>query len=147
VFFTTEERQPLRFTIGSGEVLPAFEDVVMGMEQEEIRTVEVEASQAFGPWRRELEWNVPLSQVEGGELGAIESAYPPRVGDRVGVRVSPDTIIPATIRKIRGDRVVLDANHPLAGQDVVFSVQLVRVETAEQATETTDRILRGKGAA
>jgi peptidylprolyl isomerase len=142
VFFATEERQSLRFTIGSGEVLPAFEEVVVGMVPEESRTVKVEAGQAFGPWRQELEWNVPLSQVEGSEPGEVDGAYHPRVGDRVGVRVSPDTITPATVRRVWSDRVVLDANHPLAGQDVVFSIQLVKVETAEEATETTDRIRR-----
>ena len=121
VFDTSEERGPLEFTIGSGAVIPGFEQSIVGMEVDEKKTVTIPPEEAYGPRREELIWERKKSEFPEG--------ITPAVGKQVGVRLNqPDApLINAIIKDVSEDTVTLDANHPLAGKTLVFDIELVGI--------------------
>ena len=121
VFDTSEERGPLEFTIGDGEVIPGFENSIIGMEVDERKTVTIPPEEAYGPRREELIWERKKSEFPEG--------ISPAVGKQVGVRLNqPDApLINAIITDVSEDTVTLDANHPLAGKTLVFDIELVGI--------------------
>jgi len=120
VFTTSKKEAPLRFTIGKGEVIPGFEQAVLGMKPGETRTAEIDAKQAFGHHRGELVWEVPREKLPDDKQ--------PREGERLQIRRPQREPFLATVRQVKPEGVVLDANHPLAGEDVVFDIRLVAVD-------------------
>ncbi len=120
VFDTTEGGEPLEFVLGSGEIIPAFEDNIIGMEVGEKKTFVIKAIEAYGPHREELVL----------EVGKEE--FPPDIAPREGQQLQltqPDghSFI-VTVKEVKENSVVLDANHPLAGKDLTFDVELVGIE-------------------
>lgn len=118
-FDTSRERDPLEFTIGSGQVIPGFDAAVVGMEPGDTRTVKVPAVDAYGPRREDL-------------LAAVDRARFPdeievEVGRRVEVRQPDGTKQVLTIAEVGDEQVTLDANHPLAGKDLTFAIELVAI--------------------
>ena len=120
VFDSSQAREPLTFTLGAGQVIPGFEDAVLGMQPGEEKTVTIPADQAYGATRDDL-----LLEVDRAQM-------PPEVELAVGQQYQlgqPDgQIIVVTVRELTPDTVVLDANHPLAGEDLTFDLQLVSIE-------------------
>lgn len=115
-FDSSEGREPLEFTLGEGCVIPGFEEGVLGLEEGESRTVSIAPEDAYGPRNEELVHNVEADAFAG------EAPY---VGAAVQL-VAPDgSLLDATISEVRGDEVVLDFNHPLAGKTLKFDIQLV----------------------
>ena len=121
VFDTSEERGPLEFTIGSGAVIPGFEQSIVGMEVGENKTITIPPEEAYGPRREELIWERKKNEFPEG--------ITPAVGKQVGVRLNqPDApLINALITDVSEDTVTLDANHPLAGKTLVFDIELVGI--------------------
>jgi peptidylprolyl isomerase len=119
VFDSSSGRDPLQVTIGSGQVIRGVDDALRGMAPGEEKTVTVGADEAYGPRRPEL-----LHEVE-------RAAIPPEVNVEVGSQLEGrDTggqRLRLTVVDVAEDRVTLDANHPLAGQDLTFDLQLVRI--------------------
>ncbi len=123
VFDSTEGGQPLEFVIGSGEIIGAFEDNIVGMEEGERKTFTIKAEDAYGPHREELVL----------EVGKEE--FPPDIKPHEGQQLQltqPDghSFI-VTVKEVRENSVVLDANHPLAGKDLIFEVELVEIVQEE----------------
>jgi peptidylprolyl isomerase len=116
VFDTSTGRDPLQFTLGKGEVIPGFEKAIDGMEKGESRTVEVESEKAYGPHRDELIMAVPRDQFPDDAA--------PEVGKRVRVGTNDGGEYTMTIVEISNENVTLDANHPLAGENLVFDITL-----------------------
>jgi peptidylprolyl isomerase len=120
VFDTSKEREPLSFEVGSGQVIPGFDEAVSGMRAGERKTVTIPSESAYGPRRDEL-----LLQVE-------KSAFPeeiePEVGQRLQMSQGPGQVAIVTITDVREESVTLDANHPLAGEDLTFELELVRID-------------------
>ncbi len=112
--------EPLGFVIGSGQMIPAFEQGVIGMEPGESKTVNIPAEQAYGPHSPKAVIEVERSQFPSGmplEVGSVIQGNAPN-GEQV----------PFTVVEVTDIRVTLDRNHPLAGKDLTFEIKLVQVE-------------------
>jgi peptidylprolyl isomerase len=115
-FDSSEGREPLEFTVGGGQVIPGFDQAVEGMEPGDTKTVEIPADDAYGPKREEMMLQVSPDQFPEGvdpELGQQLQLSQPD-GQNVVVRVTD----------VQDDAVTLDANHPLAGEDLTFEITL-----------------------
>lgn len=119
VFDSSEERDPLEFTLGEGRLIPGFEQAVTGMSVEETKTVTVPAAEAYGERSPEQVMEVPRSQMPEG--------LDPDVGDRLRVGRDPNRAQIVTVTNVSDESVTLDANHPLAGRDLTFEITLVAI--------------------
>jgi len=115
VFDTTEGRDPFKFVAGSDEVIPAVSGLVIGMQVGEQRTISVPASDAYGEYDKELLIEVPSERLPDGT--------------GVGDMLKDDGPQPRTwtVREVVGETTTLDGNHPLAGRDLVFEIELVEI--------------------
>ena len=123
-FDSSKGSEPLSFTLGKGEVIPGFEKAVEGLAVGDTRTVEIPADQAYGPHRDEMVIKASRSEIpEDLELkvgGRLEGRSQPEKGQE------PQRVI-FTITGLSDDEVTLDANHPLAGKDLTFDIELVEI--------------------
>ncbi len=119
VFDSSVGQEPLKFKIGSKQVFPAIENSIIGMEINETKTIIVPASDAYGPYRDDMVVDVPRAN--------FPSDIEPEVGLQLELVQSNNEPIIVTILKVSEDTVTLDANHPLAGKDLTFDVQLVEI--------------------
>ncbi|MBD3419034.1 MAG: peptidylprolyl isomerase [Chitinivibrionales bacterium] len=118
-FSSTPESEPLQFTVGQGEVISGLENVVRTMKKGDRKQATVPPESAFGPRRQELVASVPKDK--------IPDHFELNVGDNVQVSTSDGGKRTATVADINDSGVMLDANHPLAGRDLVFDVTLVDI--------------------
>ena len=119
IFDTSAKRDPLQFTIGAGQVISGFEEAVVGMNPSESKTVKVPADKAYGPHREEMVSVVDQNKIPKNlklELGQ-QLQIPQEDGQKVIVAVT----------NISESSVTLDANHPLAGKDLTFDIQLIEI--------------------
>ena len=120
VFDSSREREPLEFTVGSGQVISGFERAVEGMEVGEARETRIEADDAYGERRDDLVLALPKEQVpEDMEIAP---------GMRLELRQPDGQAVPVTVAEVGDESVTLDANHPLAGQPLTFELELVGIE-------------------
>lgn len=120
VFDSSEDRDPLEFTIGESQVIPGFESAVEGMTegQEKMATVPVE--EAYGPVRDDLRFEV--------ERDRFPDDIDPEVGRMVEVKGPDGQTHAAAITGVEDGAVTLDLNHPLAGHDLTFEIRLVEID-------------------
>jgi FKBP-type peptidyl-prolyl cis-trans isomerase 2 len=123
VFDTSEGREPISFTIGGRQVVPGFESAVRGMKVGDKKTVSIKPSEAYGDRNPQLIQKVPVSVMK-------QSGITPEKGMVLGLRhpQHPEMQLPATIVEVGEKEVSLDLNHPLAGKDLTFEVELVSVD-------------------
>ena len=118
-FDSSEGREPLEFTVGSGQVIPGFDEGVRGMQPGEKKTIEIPVDQAYGQKSQEMIIEFPSNQ------------FPPDMKPEVGMQLMMNNgqgqQFPVTIAEVRDETVLLDANHPLAGQDLIFDLELVEI--------------------
>ena len=119
VFDTSIKRDPLQLTIGEGRVIPGFEQAVVGMKPGESKTAKVPADKAYGPHREEMVLEVDRNQ--------FPEHLKPKVGERLQVRQPDGQTIIVTVTDISEASVTLDGNHPLAGKDLTFDIQLIEI--------------------
>jgi peptidylprolyl isomerase len=117
VFDSSRDGEPLEFTVGTGDVIPGFDEAVRGMTAGDKRTVEIEAADAYGERREQL-----VAQMTR-ELMNLEST--PEEGMSLLMQLPDGNQLPVTITEVSESHVTLDANHPLAGQRLTFDVELV----------------------
>ena len=118
-FDSSAGRDPLEFTLGAGQVVPGFDAAVTGMRLGEKKTVTIPAAEAYGEPRQDLLLTVPRAQV------------PPNMSPRVGQRLQVgrgENAFPVVVHEVTDEHVILDGNHPLAGQDLTFALELVAIE-------------------
>jgi len=127
VFDTSEDGEPLSFTIGENRVIPGFEEAVTGMEPGDTKTTEVEPEQAYGEHREDMVMEMEQDQ--------IPDEVEPEVGQQLQLRLENGQTVPVLITALGEDSVTIDANHPLAGRKLIFDIELVDVEEGEGGGE------------
>ena len=119
VFDTSVGSEPLQFTIGEGEVIQAFEKAVVGMNPGELKTIKIIANEAYGLHREELMMVV--------DRVGFPANFQLEVGQHLQIRQEDGNLFFVTVADVSAANVTLDANHPLAGKDLTFDMQLVGV--------------------
>ena len=120
VFDSSEGREPLEFQIGESQVIPGFEDTVVEMEEGQSRTETIPTERAYGERQEERVVQVGRDQFPDD----IE----PEEGQQLQVQQPDGSSVPVTVTDVSGEEVTLDANHPLAGEDLTFEIELVEIE-------------------
>lgn len=119
MFDSSEGRDPLEFTIGSGQIIPGFENGVIGMQVEESKTINIPAAEAYGQPKEEL-----IQEV-------LKSQLPPEINPEVGLQLMSQAPngqqTPLVVTEVKEDSIMIDANHPLAGKDLTFELTLVSI--------------------
>jgi peptidylprolyl isomerase len=119
VFDSSQGSEPLEFTIGQGQLIPGFEQGVLGMEPGDSKTVNVPAEQAYGSRRPEGVFELDRSEIPAG--------IPLEVGLRLQANQQGGQVVELTVVDLTPEKVTLDGNHPLAGKDLTFDIQLVEI--------------------
>lgn len=119
VFDTSQEREPLEFTLGQGQLIPGFEKAVIGLNVGDSTKVDIPSGEAYGELREDLVLNVPKDQ--------LPADVEPQVGMQLQVNQPNGQPVPVRITNITDEELTLDANHPLAGKDLSFEIELVEV--------------------
>ncbi len=119
VFDSSAEREPLQFSLGSGNVIPGFEEAIIGMAPGESKTATIPPDQAYGHQRDELVITVEKEQ--------IPTDLSVEIGQQLQISQNDGQVIPVIVTEVSDSKVTLDANHPLAGQQLTFDIQLVEV--------------------
>lgn len=123
VFDTSIGSEPLEFTIGQGQIISGFEQAVIGMKVGGSKTVAIPADQAYGPYYDDM-----ILEVERDEL---PEDLEPRVGMQLQMNQPDGGIMTVTITDVSETTIKLDANHPLAGQDLTFDIELVEIGASQ----------------
>jgi len=117
VFDSSQGREPLSFTLGSGQIIPGLDAAIAGMAVGEAKTVTIPADQAYGAHNPANVQSIPRDQI------------PPNIPTEPGTQLQMQTpdgqAIPVRVAAADAQTVTLDANHPLAGQDLTFAVEIV----------------------
>jgi peptidylprolyl isomerase len=117
VFDSSQDRDPLEFTVGQGQVIQGFEEAVRGMEAGDSRNVTIECEKAYGQRHDDMILEIPKDN--------FPDEIPPNVGQQLMLRHPEGQEFPALIVDVTEDKITLDANHPLAGEDLNFEIKLV----------------------
>lgn len=118
-FDSSEGRQPLEFQVGSGMVIAGFDQGVTGMSVGEKKTINIPADEAYGQTNPDMVVEFPKAQ--------FPEDMNPEVGMQLNMTNGGGQVIPVTIVEVKEETVLLDANHPLAGKDLVFDLELVEI--------------------
>lgn len=119
VFDSSVEREPIEFQVGGGQIIPGFEEGVMDMKVNEKKTIVIPSAEAYGEAREDLVQEVPKDQ--------LPEEIKPEVGMGL-VSKSPDgNEIQLIVKEVKEDSIVVDGNHPLAGQELTFELELVAI--------------------
>lgn len=118
-FDSSSGREPLEFTVGSGQIIPGLENAVPGMSVGETKVVTVPHTDAYGPHNPDAQQAIPRE--------TIPADIPIDPGTRLNMRTQEGRDVAVTVVKADEEEVLLDANHPLAGQDLTFEIELVEI--------------------
>lgn len=120
-FDSSTGRDPLEFQVGSGAVIQGFDEGVMGMSVGQKKTVTIPAEEAYGSVEEDRIFEFPIDR------------FPPDLKPEAGMSLNMSNgqgdYIPVVIIEVRDDVAVLDANHPLAGKDLVFDIELMEIKS------------------
>ncbi len=119
IFDTSSGRDPLEFEVGGGMVIEGFDNGVVGMAIGEKRTVEIPADQAYGPKNDDMVMEFPIDRFPADLV--------PEVGMQLNMSNNQGEQFPVVIVEVADEHVLLDANHPLAGKDLIFDLELVSI--------------------
>ena len=120
VFDSSEGREPLSFTLGSGQIIRGLDAAITGMAVGDAKTVTIPAADAYGEADPNARQAIPRAQI------------PPHIPTDPGTALQMQTpqgqTIPVVVVEANDDEVILDANHPLAGKDLTFAVEIVAID-------------------
>ncbi len=119
VFDSSQDREPLEFTIGAGQMIPGFDEGVEGMKIGEKKTLKLSPEKAYGNKREDLIFTIAEK--------SLPKNYKPEIGDRLQLSTVGGGFITACITAIQEDTISMDANHELAGETLTFEVELLTI--------------------
>jgi FKBP-type peptidyl-prolyl cis-trans isomerase 2 len=120
VFDSSADDDPLVFVLGEDKVLPGFEKAVLGMEVGEQKTIRIPPEEGFGVHQKQL--------VDEFAVNTLPAGLNLEIGTPLEVTAEDGTRFQAVITDLQTDRVTLDANHPLAGQTLIFQLELLAID-------------------
>lgn len=124
VFDTSDESEPLEFTIGKGQIIPGFEQAVVGMKPGETKTTTIPPEEAYGSRREDMTLTV--------DRGQFPEEIKPEPGQQLQIQQPDGRAAIVVVSDVSESTVTLDANHPLAGQPLTFDIELVDIIAARQ---------------
>lgn len=119
IFDTSKDRDPLEFAVGSGQVIAGFDEALIGMTVGQSKLVDIPVDKAYGARNEEMVISAPLDQVPPG--------LDPELGMRLEMGGANGELIRVVVTEITDSHIILDANPPLAGMDLTFSIELVEI--------------------
>lgn len=119
VFDSSEGRDPLAFELGAGMMIKGFDTAVDGMAIGEKVTAKIPAAEAYGEANEELIFDIPKSN--------FPPDLNPAVGQQLAMSQPNGQQVPVKVKEVKEESVVIDANHDLAGKDLVFDIELVSI--------------------
>jgi peptidylprolyl isomerase len=120
IFDSSLEREPLEVTLGQGMLIPGFEKGIISMEVNEKKTITIPVAEAYGEVQQELFYNVNKEQ--------LPQDMAPEVGMGLASKDENGREVQFRIAEVNEDSIVVDANHPLAGQELTFDLELVEIK-------------------
>jgi len=121
-FDSSEGRDPLSFVVGSGQIIPGLDVAIPGMTVGEKKVVKIGADDAYGQVNPDMRQSVPR---EG-----IPADIPLDIGTQLQMQTPDGQALPVTVVEADEATVTLDANHPLAGKDLQFDIELMKIDAA-----------------
>lgn len=115
VFDTSSGKDPLYFQIGAGQIIPGFENALIGKKIGDTVTVNIKPEEAYGPVREELLVKVPKDKLPG----------PVEIGQSLQAVSDDNQPVQVIVTEVHEDYVIIDGNHPLAGEELVFDIEVV----------------------
>ena len=119
VFDSSANREPLGFTVGAGQMIQGFDAAVDGMAVGDKKTVTIPAAQAYGEKREDMMIDVPVEQVPAD--------IKPEIGMQLTLQGGNGQPMPVIVTHVDDKKITLDANHQLAGKDLIFDIELVKI--------------------
>jgi len=119
VFDSSENREPLEFTLGDGNMIKGFDAAVHGMNVGDDKSVTIPSDEAYGEKKDEMMVDIPRTQVPAD--------INPEVGMDLSIQNQQGQPMPVKVVHVDEEKITLDANHPLAGQDLIFDIKLVEI--------------------
>ena len=118
VFDSSEDREPLKFQVGSGQIIPGFENAIIGKSVGDKFVATISPEDGYGLIREDLLVSVPLDKMPGAvEVGQTLEA----IGDN-------EQVVHVIIKEVNEDHVIIDGNHPLASKNLEFEIEILEVE-------------------
>ena len=118
-FDSSEGREPLEFTVGTGQVIKGFDDAMVNMGVGEKKTVQIPVDHAYGERNDDMIMEYPKTE--------FPADMTPAVGMELHMSDNSGNVFPVVIAEVKDETVLLDANHPLAGEDLTFEIELVSI--------------------
>lgn len=119
VHATSVGKQPLQLKLGDGSIIPGVERMLLGMAEGEIRKVTVPQNQAYGVYEQELVMVVQRKELPKG--------FDPKLGQALESEVSEGRKVDFKVIKVDKERITLDANHPFAGREPIFTLKMLEI--------------------
>lgn len=120
VFDSSREREPLEFEIGSGNMIAGFDEAVNGMKVGESKIANIPCAEGYGEKNPEMVFTVPKDQ--------LPPEIKPEEGQQLSMQHPSGQTIPVVVTKVEEKEIEIDANHPLAGQDLIFEIELMSIQ-------------------
>lgn len=125
VFDSSEGREPLEVHMGAGRMIPGFERALMGMAVSEKKTFTLNPAEAYGERDENLTREFPRA--------SLPAELDPQIGTLVGLTTPQGQQVPAKIVAVDAEKITIDLNHPLAGENLTFAIEVVGI--SEQPTQ------------
>ena len=119
VFDSSRDREPLEFTIGGGQMIAGFDKAVDGMALGESKTTTFSSEEGYGESNDDMVFTVPKDQ--------LPADLKPEEGQQLSMQHPSGQQIPVVVTKVEENEIVIDANHPLAGKELEFEIELVEI--------------------